>query len=261
VTSALILLPVVLACVWNGGIPFLVLVALGCYVACIEWFDMCGVQPAWPRYSASALLALVLVLANAGYTWSGLLVLAIATPVTAVLSRCILAGHRPFDLALGLLYFGIAAVSLVWLRTDLAVGWPNLLFVLCLVWGSDIGAYLFGRLVGGPKLAPMISPGKTWSGAAGGLVGAIVAAIAIALWTGDSFSPAYVIGLAVGLGVIAQLGDLLESALKRHFGVKDSGRLIPGHGGLLDRVDALLAVAPFAALLALHAGRGVVIWR
>jgi phosphatidate cytidylyltransferase len=263
VTSALTLLPVVLACVWNGGIPFLILVALGCYVACVEWFGMWGVKLTWLRYSASMLLTLSVVLANEGHAGDGLVVLAVAMPITAFLSRraVVDAGRRPFDLALGLLYFGVAAVSLIWLRADAIAGWPNVLFVLCIVWGSDIGAYVIGRLVGGPKLAPSISPGKTWSGAGGGLVGAALAAAAVASWTGVSFSPPYVIGLAVALGVIAQLGDLLESALKRHFGVKDSGHLIPGHGGLLDRVDALLAVAPLAALLALHAGRGVVIWR
>ena len=165
------------------------------------------------------------------------------------------------SLAFGFPYLGLAAVALPRMRLDPVVGLANTLFVLSIVWASDIGAYLVGRLIGGPKLAPAISPGKTWSGAAGGLIGAGLAGMAVAACFSTGFSPLHVIELALGFGVISQAGDLLESALKRHFGVKDSGRIIPGHGGLLDRVDALLAVAPVAALLALIVGRGVVLWR
>jgi phosphatidate cytidylyltransferase len=160
--------------------------------------------------------------------------------------------------ALGFLYIGPAAAALVWLRGG-AEGFANVLFVLLVVWGSDIGAYAVGRLVGGVKLAPRISPGKTVSGAVGGLV----AAVAIGVLAAASFIPggalrAGVVGAL--LGIAAQVGDLLESALKRHFGVKDSGRLIPGHGGALDRLDALLLAAPAAALIAALRGGGVV-WR
>jgi phosphatidate cytidylyltransferase len=166
-----------------------------------------------------------------------------------------------FELAFGLPYLGLAAVTLPWLRADPEVGLRNTLFVLSIVWASDIGAYMIGRLVGGPKLAPAISPGKTWSGAAGGLLGAVLAGTSVAAFSAPEISAFRAIGPAIVLGVVSQSGDLLESALKRHFGVKDSGRIIPGHGGLLDRLDALLAVAPVAALLALTVGRGVVLWR
>jgi hypothetical protein len=165
------------------------------------------------------------------------------------------------ELAFGLPYLGLAAVALPWLRADPVVGLRNTLFVLSIVWASDIGAYMVGRLVGGPKLAPAISPGKTWSGAAGGLISAVFGAAAVAACVTPEISAFHVIGPAILLGIISQAGDLFESALKRHFGVKDSGRIIPGHGGLLDRLDALLAVAPVAALLALTVGRGVVLWR
>ena len=164
-------------------------------------------------------------------------------------------------LAWGFPYLGLAAVALLWLRTDPVAGWPNTLFVLSVIWASDIGAYMAGRLAGGPKLAPSISPGKTWSGAVGGLIGAVLAAQGVAACFSSGFSPSHVAGLALGLSVVSQAGDLLESALKRHFGVKDSGHVIPGHGGLLDRLDALLTVAPAAALLAFSVGRGVVLWR
>jgi hypothetical protein len=166
-----------------------------------------------------------------------------------------------YDLALGFVWLGFPAIALLWLRADPVAGLPNTLFILGIVWGRDIGAYLVGRLAGGPKLAPTISPGKTWSGAVGGLASAVLAGLAVAACLSPEISPSHVIGPGIVLGIISQAGDLLESALKRHFGVKDSGHIIPGHGGLLDRLDALLAVAPVAALLAFTVGRGVVLWR
>ena len=156
----------------------------------------------------------------------------------------------------GIPYFAPGIIALLWLRADDVVGRGNLLFLIAIVWASDIGAYAAGRLIGGPKLAPAISPGKTWSGAVGGLLAAL--AVAALFPGGPSWR-----GLAVAalLGVASQAGDLLESAIKRGFGVKDSGRSIPGHGGLLDRIDGLLAAAPAAALLAAWLGRGVELWR
>ena len=133
--------------------------------------------------------------------------------------------------------------------------------MLVLIWASDIGAYLTGRALGGPRLAPSISPGKTRSGAVGGMLSAILASGILAYSVQPPTSIVWLIGISAVLGIIAQSGDLFESMIKRHFGVKDSGRIIPGHGGLLDRLDALLAAAPVAALLALTAGRGVVLWQ
>lgn len=162
------------------------------------------------------------------------------------------------SLVVGAVYILLAAAGLIWLRADPAAGRANLLFLLALVWASDIGAYTAGRAVGGPRLAPRISPGKTISGALGGLLAAALVGVAAALPL--SASPWRAGALAGGLGIIAQAGDLAESFVKRHFDVKDSGWLIPGHGGLLDRLDALLAVALAASLLALMEGRGVVLW-
>jgi phosphatidate cytidylyltransferase len=173
-------------------------------------------------------------------------------------------GHGgALSLLAGMAYVLLAVAGLIWLRADPATGRANLLFLLVLVWASDIGAYVAGRAVGGPRLAPRISPGKTVSGALGGLLAAVLIGIAAALWFAGA-QPAYLwhAGVVAGLlGVVAQAGDLGESFVKRQFGVKDSGRLIPGHGGLLDRLDALLAVALAASLLALLEGRGVVLWR
>lgn len=149
--------------------------------------------------------------------------------------------RRALPLLLGVLYVAAALFALWVIRS--ATGVRGLFFVLVVVWCSDIGAYAAGRLLGGPRLAPSISPGKTWSGAAGGLVAAMAGGSVIAGW-----SVAAALG-AVVLGIASQLGDLGESALKRRYHVKDSGRLIPGHGGMLDRLDGLMAAALVAGLV------------
>lgn len=160
----------------------------------------------------------------------------------------------------GVAYLVPAAVALVWLRDAEAVGRANVLFIVFVVWASDIGAYLAGRMFGGRKLAPMISPGKTWSGAFGGLTSVMLVGGAAAFLVPGGVA-LHGVAVACVLGIAAQLGDLLESALKRHFGVKDSGRIIPGHGGLLDRLDGMLIAAPVAAILALILGRGMILWQ
>ena len=169
--------------------------------------------------------------------------------------------HLPeaVKLWLGWAYILVGAVALHWLRTDEA-GLLNVLFVLVIVWSSDIGAYLAGRMIGGPKLAPAISPGKTWSGAIGGLAMAVLVGLAVsqAVHPGP---PLHAVVLGAVLSVASQIGDLIESAAKRHFGVKDSSRIIPGHGGLFDRLDGVLAAAPLAAALELMLGPGQELWR
>jgi phosphatidate cytidylyltransferase len=163
-------------------------------------------------------------------------------------------------LAAGVPYVGIGCIALIGLRGDGQAGLANVLFLVAIVWASDIGAYLAGRLIGGAKLAPSISPSKTWAGA----IGALVAAVAVGLGMAGAFGP-YATGpvvlIAALLGIAAQAGDLLESWIKRRCHVKDSSHLIPGHGGLLDRVDGLLAAAPVAALMALALGPGVKLWQ
>ncbi len=153
------------------------------------------------------------------------------------------AGRARRLLALGGLYIAPAIAALIWLRAQ-PNGYRWVLLLAAVVWGGDVGAYLVGRLVGGPRLAPAISPGKTWSGAIGGTVIAVLAGMAA--WPERL---ALVAPVALLLSITAQAGDLLESAIKRRFGVKDSGRLIPGHGGLLDRLDGVLTSAPAAVVI------------
>ena len=188
-----------------------------------------------------------------------LLLLAAAIGLAVEWTQMVRAGRASATvLSAGMLYILLAAAALLWLRADPAVGRANLLFLVLLVWASDIGAYAAGRAIGGPRLAPRISPGKTISGAVGGLLAAIAVGMIAAAASSTHFVTAGT--LAALLGMVAQAGDLAESYAKRRFGVKDSGRLIPGHGGLLDRVDALLAVALAAAAVALMIGRGVLLW-
>lgn len=165
----------------------------------------------------------------------------------------------------GIAYAAGLGISLVVIRADPVEGLRALGFVAFVVWGTDIGAYFVGRKFGGPKLWPAVSPNKTWSGALGGAAAATLAGLLLVWVSGGQLSGSLVI-VALGLSVVSQLGDLFESAIKRRFGVKDASNLIPGHGGLMDRVDGLTFAAIVAALVGwAHAGgseigRGLLIW-
>jgi phosphatidate cytidylyltransferase len=147
----------------------------------------------------------------------------------------------------GVLYIAISCWCLVWLRANPDHGRGLAILLFAVVWSTDIGAYLVGRTLGGPKLAPRISPNKTWSGAIGGLICAAIAAYVAALWGGLAYAGATVLAIGAVLSVFSQIGDLGESWWKRRFAVKDSGNLIPGHGGILDRIDGVLLASPVAA--------------
>lgn len=208
---------------------------------------------------ASALVLAPLTLAClwwGGWAWATLTAVALCGVAWEWCRMC--GRHRVGTLSAGLVVAALAAVALIWLRVGSADGLAVILFLLAVVWCSDIGAYLAGRLFGGKRLAPAISPGKTWSGAAGGLLAAVAGGLLLSPAAGGWLRTAVSAGL---LGVVSQAGDLSESALKRHFGVKDSGRLIPGHGGVLDRLDGLIAVALVAAAWIVWTGRGDALWR
>ena len=152
---------------------------------------------------------------------------------------------------LGFVYCLLPAISLLWIREraeyqGIGSGFDLLIWVFLVVWSTDIGAYFAGRAIGGPKLAPAISPNKTIAGLIGGV---LAAAVMAGLWVYAAKLPAALLWLAVPLAVTAQLGDLFESGLKRRAGVKDSGTWLPGHGGLLDRLDGLVPVAVLTAAL------------
>ena len=252
--SAALLAPLALLCIWLGAGLWTVLIAVAAVGLGAEWAMLCGAPArSWPGAAVPLQLAVAGMVTAAGLPLPAmLLLLAGAAYIWFATARRALAA--------GVLYIGLPLVALAWLRAGGDVGRANVLFVVLIVWASDIGAYLVGRVLGGPKLAPAISPGKTWSGAIGGLL----IAMAVGEIAAHLMAPA-VVGRAAAaaclLGVASAAGDLLESWIKRRFGVKDSGWLIPGHGGLLDRLDGLLAAAPAAALLALVLGHGDVLWK
>ena len=259
VGSAVLLAPLALACLWLGKGPWAVLIAIGAAGCAAEWAGMCRTRSlAWPFILLPFGMAVVPLAAFlVGGAWA------------LILAGCLaiigwwLFGHdrRAAWLAAGFAYLAPAAVALVRLRHVHLVGRWDMLFLVLVIWASDIGAYLVGRLVGGPKLAPAISPGKTWSGAIGGLIAAGLVGSGVAVWAGGRLPLAHCVTIAVVLGMASQIGDLLESWLKRQFGVKDSGRSIPGHGGLLDRLDGMLTAAPTAAVVAVATGGGMLLWQ
>lgn len=167
---------------------------------------------------------------------------------------------KPGWTALGALWVALPCIALLWLARQETGGRATLFWLLAVVWATDIGAYAVGRSLGGPRLAPRWSPRKTWTGFVGGTICGALAGGATALTLRVS-SAAPLVLVSAGLAIIVQFGDLAESLAKRRFGVKDSSSLIPGHGGLLDRLDGLLAAIPAVALLTLIGGRSVVAWQ
>lgn len=246
VLSALVLAPLAVAAAYWGGPAFYLLIGFFAAVMAWEWAQLFGAGNAVPVAIALGAVAAMLAAAFVFGSVSGLGVLiACAAPAYVILR--VSGDGRPAWLAAGFFYIGIPALSLLWLRAEPDFGRAGILWLFAVVWASDIGAYVAGTLIGGPRLAPSVSPHKTWAGAAGGLAAAGLVSLAAVPVAGPVHT-GVLIGLGLVLGLAAQFGDLLESAIKRRFGVKDMSHAIPGHGGVLDRVDGLLAAAPVAVL-------------
>jgi phosphatidate cytidylyltransferase len=256
VASAVVLVPTALLAAWWGGWLFLVVISVGMALLAIEWGGMSA--PKAPVRVAAAVAAAVLVsvfLGHLGYYKSAWLAVPICALAAALVARGV--AERAADAAYGVLYITPAALCLIWLRSTNQGHWWTLMLFAC-TWAADIGAFAVGSTLKGPKLWPRFSPNKTWSGFLGGLAaasatGALMAGLSVFRL---DLRAAALVGFTVGLATMA--GDLWESALKRRFGVKDSGDLIPGHGGLLDRVDGLMfaVVVMAGARLANHLGWG-----
>ena len=259
--SAIVLVPLALACVWVGGLAYRGLIAAAAVGLVVEWVGLRRGAAGRDPSSGPGARSGPGVMRDGGVRASPSPPERRPTPSLPHTGGGRFVG--PLSVLItpaGFLYIAVAVAALLWLRADPLVGRANVLVLLLLVWSSDVGAYAAGRSVGGPRLAPSISPGKTVSGAVGGLLAAVAVGVGATLTVSQTPRLLQAGLLAAGLGVVAQAGDLLESWVKRRLGVKDSGTLIPGHGGLFDRLDALLAAAPAAALLALWAGRGVGWW-
>lgn len=255
IISALVMAPLALFAVWQGGLVFAAVLVVAAWLMSREWARLVGAGgggdlPAL-LLSAAAVLPMVLLAIE---PWHGPMLLAAVAGAGLLLLFARLRGlQAPVTYAAGLLVILVPCVALAWLREGAPQGRALVFWVLAIVWATDIGAFVVGRTVGGPRLAPRVSPNKTWSGLIGGMVSAGIAGGLVAQWV-EGAGTAVAAVLSMGMAVVAQLGDLAESGVKRRFGVKDTGGLIPGHGGLLDRVDGLLTAAPAFALLMIVAG-------
>jgi len=241
VISAVVLAVIALGLTWLGGLPFRLLCAAMVAMIFYEWTRMSRpVTPHGLGFLPEALAVVFIGALIAGLPAFWLLLLAvILIAVTAIAALVRQTGQWE---ASGLAYASVSGLSLALLRDGDHAGLVAILFLFAVVWATDIFAYFVGRAVGGPKLAPSISPGKTRSGALGGAVGGVVAGVMLAAAAGAGNLA--LLGLvALVLSIVAQAGDLFESWVKRRHGRKDSGVLIPGHGGVMDRVDGLVAAA------------------
>lgn len=249
--SSAILIPAILVDVWLGDAWFHLLVALLAVMMAHEWINIVHDRSS-AQFALHAAGALCGAFFPLSFDWPAtLLIIAVITLLSAVLT--LLQGRRLgiWTLA-GVPYVGLPAMAFVILRGESQAGMLTIMWLFAVVWVADICAYFAGRLIGGAKLAPRISPKKTWAGLWGAVAGGIGAGLAMGYAAGSA-NLVFLTVLGGVLAVIEQMGDLFESALKRHYGVKDSGRLIPGHGGVLDRVDGLVAATLVLAVIVIVA--------
>jgi phosphatidate cytidylyltransferase len=250
VVSAAILGVITLLVTYLGGLPFALFWLVAGIAVAIEWTTIARIEP---RTLLQVVLSLGLALLTGAYLFALWPALVFAVMLVGVAA----AAATPRDRLWGAAGFACAAVlvlALVAVRGHPGLGLAAVLWMFAVVWATDVAAYFVGRRVGGPKLWPRVSPNKTWSGFAGGLAAGTAAGVMVAA-AASRWGVTLPIGLAgiaaiSALGsIVGQLGDLAESALKRRFGVKDSSKLIPGHGGVMDRLDALWAVALMMGLI------------
>ncbi len=262
VFSAVILAAPVLAAIYFGWPYFPLLTAAAALILVWEWTRVCGGRSGAKVMIMGALLLAAIMAAALGAPGIAFAVLGIGFALLWALPPVEgepASPHSRLWFSSGTLYVGIPCVALIWLRGDGEAGRETLFWLFAVVWAADSGAYAMGRLIGGPRLAPAISPNKTWAGFIGGAACAGAAGTALAALFGRTeLVPLALVGAAIG--AVAEAGDLTESWIKRHFHVKDASNIIPGHGGLMDRVDGLLAAAAVVALLGLIGKESVLTW-
>jgi len=247
--SAIVMAVLAILAVVAGGWPFVMFWTAAAVGVFWEWSTVVTAG-ASVRAAGIAALGLAAAAAGVGQLYVALAALAAGSAGVAGASA---PRHRAWGAA-GVAYAGVAVVAPVVLRRDPDFGLIAILFLFAVVWSTDVLGYFVGRAIGGPRLAPIVSPNKTWSGACGGAVGAVAAGAAVALASGAiALVPAAAVAFL--LSVASQAGDLFESGVKRRFGVKDTSHVIPGHGGLMDRLDGFIAASGVAALIGImHSG-------
>jgi phosphatidate cytidylyltransferase len=260
VIVALVLAPVAVAIAYAGGWPWTALVTLAAIGLYVEWLAIIGAA-----HQRRVIISGVAGLAISGFCLGiGRIDAALVASVLGLAAVTLLSPQRQIWTASGFFYATAALVASVLVRLDQGHGFVALIMVLLVVWVTDIGGYFAGRSIGGPKLWPRVSPKKTWAGAIGGFAASLAVAGGFAAFGLGKTGPMLLLGAA--LSVISQLGDLFESWVKRRFGVKDSSHIIPGHGGLLDRLDGFVAAVVLAAIFGLlrggvdGVGRGLMVW-
>jgi phosphatidate cytidylyltransferase len=260
VGAALVLAPLAIAIAYAGGWLWAGLVTLAAIGLYVEWLTIVGAaQQTRVVVSGGVALALSGFCLASGRIDASLVVLALGLFGVALLSV-----ERRGWTATGFVYAAAAEIASVLVRLDRFEGFAALILILLVVWVTDIGGYFAGRGIGGPKLWPQVSPKKTWAGAIGGFAASLVISVGFAAFGLGKTGPLLLLGAV--LSIVSQLGDLFESAVKRRFGVKDSSHIIPGHGGLLDRLDGFVAAVVLAAIFGFlrggadGVGRGLMVW-
>jgi len=260
IVAALVLAPLAIATAYAGGWLWAGLVTLTSVGLYLEWLMVVNAAREI-RVAASGSVALAIA---GWYLAEDHLQVVLAVLALGLVAVALLSGERRRWTTAGFLYAAAAEIASILVRRDEPDGLIALIFVLLVVWGTDIGGYFAGRGIGGPKLWPRVSPKKTWAGAIGGFAVSLAIAFGFAAFGVGQASPLLV--LAAVLSTASQLGDLLESAVKRRFGVKDSSHIIPGHGGLMDRLDGYVAAIVLAAVLGIlrggmdGVGRALMVW-
>ena len=262
IITAVVLAPVAIAAAWFGGWPFAAFWGVAAVAVLWEWTTLVvGDRYRLMLSSCASAIAVAALVAGRGRPLTAILLVGLGALAATIFAP----RERRFWITAGIGYAGVMLLAPLLLRADAAYGFSAIVLLFAIVWSTDIFAYFAGRAIGGPKLAPAISPKKTWAGAIAGALGAIGVAVAVAHLLGPLERGTIAI-VALLLSVLAQLGDLLESWVKRRFGAKDSSRLIPGHGGVMDRLDGFWAAALVGCLVGLlrggfdNAARGLLVW-